>query len=362
MIIKANDLKGQFELYQNEYEEAAIRALRSGWYILGNELKAFEEEFKEYLGAKHCVGVASGLDALIMGFRLLCIEKGDEVIVASNAYIACVMGITINGGVPVFVEPDDSFNIDPERIKEAITDKTKAILVVHLYGAPCDMKKIISIANENGLAVIEDCAQAHGTESGNRKVGTFGTVGCFSFYPTKGLGGFGDGGAIVTNDDDLARHAQTIRNYGSEKKYIFSEVGMNSRLDEIQAALLRVKLSHLDEILIDRKRMAEEYLNGIKNDLIKLPRNDPGHTWHQFVIQTEKRDELRSYLEQKGIGTEIHYPIPPHLSAAYSYLGLQEGSFPIGEKYSKEVLSLPMYAGMTKEEQAYVIDALNKWK
>jgi len=362
MIIKANDLNRQYELYKDEYEKAALRTLRSGWFILGNELMAFEEEFADYTGSSNCIGVASGLDALVLGFRLLGVGSGDEVIVASNAYIACVMGITLNGGKPVFVEPDESFNIDPDIIESAITKKTKAILAVHLYGAPCNMQRITCIAEKYDLFVIEDCAQAHGTESDGNRVGSFGSIGCFSFYPTKTLGSFGDGGAIITNNEEIANNARILRNYGSDKKYYFSEIGMNSRLDEIQAALLRVKLSHVDVLICDHRRIAADYLSKINNQLITLPKNVSGHTWHQFVVRTDRRNELKEYLELNGIGSDIHYPIPPHLSKAYRFLGFAEGDFPLAEKYSREVLSLPIFVGMTAEEQDYIVDVLNKWR
>ena len=361
MNVKANDLFRQYEMYQDEYEAVAVKTLRSGWYVLGNEVKDFENEFASYLGAKYCVGIASGLDALIMSFRMLDIGEGDEVIVAANSYIACVMGITINGATPVFVEPDDTYNIDAGKIKNAVTSKTKAILAVHLYGRACDMDSIMQIAKENDLYVVEDCAQAHGTEYNGQKVGTFGKIACFSFYPTKGLGGFGDGGAIVTNDESIRDRVVQLRNYGSSKKYVFNEVGMNSRLDEIQAALLRVKLRHLDELNSERRQIAGKYLSQIKSDGIILPEDVEGHTWHQFVLRTKKRDELKEYLQSRGIGSEIHYPIPPHLSEAYSDLGYKCGDFPITEEFANDVLSIPMFNGYNKEEQEYVISSLNTW-
>jgi dTDP-4-amino-4,6-dideoxygalactose transaminase len=361
MQIKANDLARQYEMYRREYEEAALRTLRSGWYVLGNEVNAFENEFAKYTGAKRCVGLASGLDALILAFRALGIGEGDEVIVASNAYIACVMGITTNGATPIFVEPDKDYVIDPAKIENALTGRAKAILAVHLYGCPCDMTTINEIAGRHGLIVVEDCAQAHGTEYMGRKVGTFGAVGCFSFYPTKGLGCFGDGGAVTTDDEDVAAHIGRLRNYGSDKKYVFAEVGVNSRLDELQATLLRVKLGHLDGLNQEREKVASRYLEGITNEKIVLPSAIAGHTWHQFVVRTPYRDELRTYLQDRGVGTEIHYPIPPHLSEAYSYLGYVKGSFPIAEKFADEMLSLPMYNGYGDEEQSYVIEIVNNF-
>jgi dTDP-4-amino-4,6-dideoxygalactose transaminase len=361
MRINANDLKRQYEMYKDAYEEAALRTLRSGWYVLGNEVRAFEDEFADYLGAKYCVGLASGLDALTLAFRALGVGEGDEVIVASNAYIACVMGITMNGATPVFVEPDADYVMDASQIDRVVTDRTKAILAVHLYGRACDMTRISQIAKQKGLFVVEDCAQAHGTEWEGEKVGTFGDVGCFSFYPTKGLGCFGDGGAITTRREDIAARIRQLRNYGSSQKYVFAEVGVNSRLDELQAALLRVKLRHLDELNHERRQIANRYIAEIVNEKIVLPNATAGHTWHQFVVRTSDRDALKAYLQEQDIGTEIHYPIPPHLSEAYAYLGYTKGAFPVAEQFADEVLSLPMYNGYSSEEQSYVIDALNRF-
>ena len=362
-MILPNNLGRQFSLNAAEYEQKAVEVLRSGWYILGKEVSAFEEEWASYIGSKYCVGLASGLDALWMSFRLLDIKEGDEVIVCANAYIACVMGITINGATPVFVEPDEYDNIDADAIEVAITDKTKAILAVHLYGQACDMTKIMDIAKKYDLRVVEDCAQSHGNHWEGKTVGTFGDVGCFSFYPSKGCGAFGDAGCIVTDSEELAAKFKVYRNYGSEKRYHNQVVGTNSRLDEMQAGLLRVKLKHLDEFNAERCAIAERYLSEIKNPLIRMPKIRPGadSTWHQFVIHCDRRDELKEYLEKRDIGTLIHYPIPPHLSEAYQYLGKKRGDYPVTEKYADEVLSLPMYNGMTDEEIRTVIDAINQF-
>ncbi len=362
-MIMANNLLRQFEMHQHEYEEKALEVLRSGWYILGKEVESFEREWAEYIGTKYAVGLASGLDALWISFRLLNIKAGDEVIVCSNAYIACVMGITINGATPVFVEPDEYDNIDADKIEKAITDKTKAILAVHLYGQACDMTKIMAIARKYDLRVVEDCAQSHGNHWQGQTVGSFGDIGCFSFYPTKGCGAFGDAGCITTNDEQLARKFKIFRNYGSEKHYHNQVVGSNSRLDELQAGLLRVKLKYLPEFNQERNILAGRYLQGIKNKWIRLPKIRPGadSTWHQFVIHTERRDDLQKYLRENDIGTLIHYPIPPHLSEAYQYLGKKEGDYPIAEQYANEVLSLPMYNGMREEEQDKVITVINNF-
>ena len=351
----------QFELHQAEYEEAALKVLRSGWYILGREVAALEEEFANYLGAKFCVGVNSGLDALTLSVRALKIGAGDEVIVPANTYIATVLAITANGAKPIFVEPDEFYNLDASKIESAVTEKTKAIMVVHLYGQAACMDKICAVAEKYNLKLIEDCAQSHGSKFNDKMTGTFGNAGCFSFYPTKNLGAFGDGGAVVTDDAELAKNLKMLRNYGSEIKYHNKLEGVNSRLDEMQAALIRVKLSHLDELNLERQKIAGRYLNGIKNSRLILPSICAGadHVYHQFVVRTEKRDKFKTYLEDNGIKTVIHYPIPPHLAECYARLGYKRGDFPITEKFSDEVLSLPMFNGMTDEEINFVIEVCN---
>lgn len=362
--IMPNRLDRGFLQHQEEFEAKALEVLRSGWYVLGNEVKSFEEEFAAYVGAKQCVGLASGLDALWIAFRVLGIGKGDEVLVQGNTYIASVMGITMNGATPVFIEPDEYFNIDVDKLEEKITDKTKAILVVHLYGQASNMSKVVELCNKYNLKLVEDCAQSHGAKWNGKTTGTFGDIGCFSFYPSKNLGAFGDAGAIVTNDPKIAEDVRIFRNYGSEKRYYNKVVGANSRLDEMQAGFLRVRLKYLDDLAEEKRLICERYLNELKNDKIELPRVREGatHIWHQFVIKTDYRDELIKYLDDKGIGTIIHYPIPPHLSEAYQYLGVKEGVLPITERYAKTVLSLPLYNGFTKEEQDRVIDAINRFK
>lgn len=364
MKILANNLKRQYDLFASEYEDKAIDVLRSGWYVLGQEVDQFEKELAAYTGATYCVGLASGLDALWIGLKAMGIHENDEVIVCANAYIACVMGITINGATPIFVEPDEYDNLDASKIEEKITPNTKAIMAVHLYGQSCDMTAIMNIAEKHHLQVIEDCAQAHGTRWQNKMCGTFGQVGCFSFYPTKGLGGFGDGGAIVTDDASIAEYVRMVRNYGSKVRYQNEVVGANSRLDEMQAGLLRIKLQHLDELNEERNHLASYYINHINNPLIHVLETRPGcyNTWHQFEIHCSKRDALMQYLKEKEIGTIIHYPIPPYLSNAYAYLGYHKGDFPITEKYADEILSIPMYNGMTQQEQDFVIEALNHFK
>ena len=354
-----------FERYQKEYEEKALEVLRSGWYILGKEDEAFEKEYAEYVGTKYAVGVANGLDALILAFKVLGIGAGDEVIVQGNTYIASVMGITINGATPVIVEPDKYYQIDADKIEEKITDKTKAVLVVHLYGQAANMTKICDICKRHNLRLVEDCAQSHGAYHKGQMTGSFGDIGCFSFYPSKNMGAFGDAGAMTTNDEELARLMKIYRNYGSEKRYYNMVVGANSRLDELQAGLLRVKLSHMDEITREREELAARYTECINNPLVIKPEVAEGSTsvWHQYVLRVPgRRDEFKQYLEDNNIATIIHYPIPPHLAQAYEYLGFKKGSFPVTEQFADEVISLPIYTGMYKEEQDRVIECVNSFK
>ncbi len=361
MKIDLQVLGRQFAMHQKGYENAALRALRSGWYILGPEVEAFEQEFAAYVGRKYCVGVNSGLDALTLSVRALGIGSGDEVIVPANTYIATVLAVTENGAAPVFVEPDEYYNLDGDKIEASITDKTKAVMVVHLYGQSAGMDKIQQIAKDRNLHLLEDCAQSHGAMFDGTMTGAFGDAGCFSFYPTKNLGAFGDAGAVVTDDEELARKLRMLRNYGSRQKYHNEIEGVNSRLDEIQAALLRVKLSHLDELIKERQSIAERYLVGINNPALMLPetRDKANHVYHQFVIRTKKRDKFQVYLKEYGIDTVIHYPIPPHLSECYERLGHKMGDYPIAERYAEEVLSLPMFNGMREAEMEYVVSVCN---
>lgn len=364
MEIMTNRMDRGFYKYQKEFEDKAIEVLRSGWYVLGHEVQNFEKEFAAWTGAKYCVGLGNGLDALWLAFRVLGIGAGDEVIVQGNTYIASVMGITINGATPVFVEPDEYNNIDTSKIEAAITNKTKAILVVHLYGQASKMDDVVDLCKKYDLRLVEDCAQSHGAKYDGKMTGTFGDIGCFSFYPSKNLGAFGDGGAIVTNNSEIDRAMRMYRNYGSEVRYYNKVVGANSRLDEIQAGLLRVRLRHIDELNAEKRVLCERYLAEIRNSNIELPktREKCTHIWHQFVIRTDKRDELQQYLKSRGVSTIIHYPVPPHLQEAYKYLGHSVGDYPITEKYANEVLSIPLYNGMTFEEQSYVIDAINSFQ
>lgn len=364
MKIMPNRMDRGFYMYQKEFEDKALEVLRSGWYILGKEVSSFEDEFAAYNGAKYCVGLASGLDALWIAFRLLHIGHGDEVIVQGNTYIASVMGITMNGATPIFVEPDEHFGMDPEKIEALITANTKAILVTHLYGMASRMDEIVAICKKHNLRLVEDCAQSHGACFNGKMTGTFGDVGCFSFYPSKNLGAFGDAGAVIVNDEDLAKEFKIFRNYGSEKRYYNKVVGANSRLDEMQAGLLRVRLTHMEELTKEKQKIAACYNAEIKNPVIQLPTLAPGATcvWHQYVIRCEERNRLIDYLNEREIGTIIHYPIPPHLAEAYQYLGHKPGFLPITEHLAQTVLSIPMYNGMTDDEQTYVIEAINSFK
>ena len=362
MKIDLSVLDRQFELYKKEYEDAALRVLRSGWYILGPEVEAFENEFATYVGRKYCVGVNSGLDALTLSICALGIGSGDEVMVPANTYIATVLAITKNGATPVFIEPDEYYGIAAGKLENAMTKHTKAVMPVHLYGQACDMDKIMDVADRYNLKVIEDCAQSHGAKYKETMTGAFGNAGCFSFYPTKNLGAFGDAGAVVTDDERLYKKLKMLRNYGSEKKYHNHLEGVNSRLDEMQAALLRVKLSHIEDLNAERVAIARRYNTEIKNPAIQLPSirvAENNHVYHQYVIRIKKRDEFHKYLEDNGIKTVIRYPIPPHLAECYGYLGYKKGDFPIAEEYAEEVLSLPMFNGMKDDEVDYVIKKCN---
>ena len=348
-----------------ELRAAFERVYTRSWYIGGVEDKDFEKAFADYCGVNHCVGVGNGLDALMLALKALKIGAGDEVIVPSNTYIATALAVTYVGAVPVFVEPDiRTFNINPELIEIAITDKTKAIMPVHLYGQPCDMDPIMEIAKRYQLYVIEDCAQAHGATYKGKKIGSFGDAAGFSFYPGKNLGALGDAGAIVTNNSELAAMIRALGNYGSDYKYHHIYQGNNSRLDEIQAAFLSAKLPHLEKINMERRRIAEKYLSEINNPEVILPYIPKNilSVWHIFGIRCKRRDELEKFLNERGIGTNKHYPIPIHLQDCYKVLGFKRGDFPIAEEISATELSIPMYYGMTEEEIQYVIDAINEFE
>ena len=345
-----------------ELRAAFERVFARSWYIDGAEDKAFEQAFAQYCEMEHCVGVGNGLDALLLVLKAWGIGEGDEVIVPSNTYIATALAVTYVGAKPVFVEPDiRTFNIDPARIEASITDKTKAIMPVHLYGQPCDMDPIMEIAEKYSLYVLEDCAQAHGATYKGRKIGTFGQASGFSFYPGKNLGALGDAGATVTNDKALADKVRALGNYGSDYKYHHIYKGNNSRLDELQAAFLSAKLPHLERMNEERRRIARMYLEGIRHTEIILPyvMEDVVPVWHIFGIRCRRRAELEKHLAEHGISTNKHYPIPMHLQDCYADLGYREGDFPIAEEISATQLSLPMYYGMTDEQIRHVIDTVN---
>jgi dTDP-4-amino-4,6-dideoxygalactose transaminase len=366
-VIKFLDL---YQINQRHKENLLIafeRVLDSGWYIMGQELKAFEKDFANYCGVKNAIGVANGLDALILIIRaykeLGVFKDGDEIIVPANTYIASILAISANKLTPVLVEPDlATYNIDPNLISEKITDKTVAILPVHLYGQLCDMDAINKIAETHSLKVIEDCAQSHGaTDSKGEKAGNLGNAAGFSFYPGKNLGALGDGGAVTTNDDQLAETIRALLNYGSHIKYQNKFKGINSRLDELQAALLGVKLKNLDEETEIKRAVAKRYISEIKNPKITLPKVevDSTHVWHLFVIRTNDRVGLQKYLTINGVQTVIHYPIPPHKQDAYKEF--DKLNLPISEKIHEEVLSLPLSPVLLDEEVESVIALINKW-
>lgn len=359
-MIQYEDLKKVNHRFFEEYNEVFLRALHSGWYVLGKEVEAFEQAFAGYCGVGQCVGVASGLDAMVLSLKHFGFSQGDEVIVPSNTYIASILAILHAGLKPVLVEPDMwTYNIDPSKIEAAITPKTKAILVVHLYGKLCDMVKIMDIAGRHDLRVVEDCAQAHGASYEGQRAGSFGDFGAFSFYPTKNLGALGDAGAVTTNDLEAAKSIRGLRNYGSSVKYVNEKVGYNSRLDELQAAFLSVKLRYLDAITDHKRKLASMYLDGIRGEYV-LPCLQDGFedVFHIFAIRHPQRDLLRSHLLDHGIKTETHYPVPPHHQEALKGQ-LDEQRYPIAEDIHKTILSLPISYGHTPEDIARVIQVLN---
>ncbi|NDV13298.1 DegT/DnrJ/EryC1/StrS family aminotransferase [Crenobacter caeni] len=360
MNITFLDLKAINLAHRDELKAAFERVLDSGWYILGQEVKAFEQEFADYCGTPHAVGVSNGLDALHLILRAWGIGEGDEVIVPSNTYIATWLAATYAGATPVPVEPDEATcNIDPARIEAAITPRTRAIIAVHLYGQPADMDAIMAIADRHGLKVIEDAAQAHGALYKGRKVGSLGHAAGFSFYPGKNLGALGDAGAVTTHDAALADKVRVLANYGSQQKYHNELQGFNCRLDELQAALLRVKLPHLDAETRRRQEIAAQYQQGLQDCSLTLPTvlADTTPVWHLYVVRSAKRDELQQQLAAHGIGTMIHYPIPPHLQPAYAGLAYRQGDFPIAERIHQQVLSLPMGPTMNDEQVSIAIAA-----
>ncbi len=366
-MIKYFDLQRISDSFEPEISDVIIRVLRSGWYLQGQENEKFEANYSTYIGTKYAIGCANGLDALIWIFRAYIemgvMKVGDEVIVPANTYIASILAISENGLKPVLVEPDlNTYQIDDKRIGEAITSKTRAILIVHLYGQCAYTEKIGDLCKKYNLKLIEDNAQAHGCLYNGKKTGSLGDAAGHSFYPGKNLGAFGDAGAVTTNDQELAKVIRAIANYGSTEKYVFKYIGRNSRLDEIQAAVLGVKLKHLDEDVAIRKEFAKYYIEHITNPDIITPivKDWDAHVFHIFTIRTKKRDELQKYLDDNGVQTIIHYPIPPHKQACYQEWNSL--SFPITEQIHNEELSLPMSPVITKKEVRKVTELLNAWK
>lgn len=359
------DLHAPYRELKLELDAAYARVMESGWYVLGREVEAFEKEFAEYCGVKHCIGVGNGLDALYLILRAYGIGPGDEVIVPTNTFIATWLAVSYTGATPIPVEPEEATcNLNPESVEAAITDRTRAIIAVHLYGQPAEMRSLSALAGKRSIKLIEDAAQAHGAEFSSRRAGNLGDSAGFSFYPGKNLGANGDGGAITTNDDVLAQTVRQLRNYGSDRKYLHDARGVNSRLDELQAALLRVKLRHLDRWNKRRRDIAHYYIERLspKREQIRLPQTnlDASPVWHLFVIRSKDRDVLQHRLDGAGIRTLIHYPIPPHLQAAYSDLRYESGSFPIAERLSREVLSLPMGPHLQDHQVEAVVGAVLK--
>ena len=362
MQIPFLNLKATNQIYEPQIAKIVTETLSSGWYILGEKLKQFETEFAKYCGVKHCIGVANGLDALTILLKASEFPENSEIIVPANSYIATILSVSNANLIPVPVEPNlNDYLIDYQAVEQAITLKTKAILVTHLYGKCCEMGKINVLAQRHNLKVFEDAAQAHGASYKGYKAGNLSNGAGFSFYPSKNLGAMGDGGAITTNDDNLAKKIKALRNYGSHEKYVFDYQGYNSRLDEIQAAILNLKLPHLDTENEYRRKIAKRYLTEIINPKIVLPNNDSvdNDGWHLFVIRTEEREKFRSFLNEKGVGTEVHYPIPPHKQLAYKEW--QNRSFPITEKIHQQVVSLPLNTVLTEIEISYIIEIVNQF-
>lgn len=360
MDIPFLDLKSQYKNIKGEVDSAINRVVENQYFILGNELRTFENNFAKYLEVNYVCGVNSGTDALILALKILGVGKGDEVITPTQSFIATTLAITEVGATPVFVDSNpDTYQIDTKQIEDKITSKTKVILPVHLYGAPCEIDKIMLIAKKHNLKVIEDACQAHGTTLNGQKAGTFGDVGVFSFYPGKNLGCYGDGGAMVTNDEELYKKMLQIRNYGQTIKYYHDTIGVNSRLDEIQAAILVIKLNNLDKWNNKRNEIAKKYSEGIKHFKIQKIIKDGYSNFHVFTLQVNNRKEFIQSLEKIGIHTIIHYPVPIHLQKCYQYLGYKENAFPVAEKIMSNILSIPIYPELEKNQIDYVIDSIN---
>lgn len=359
-MIPFNQLKPLHILLADEVAEAMQRVADSGWYILGPEVKAFEEEFANYHGVPYAVGVANGTDAIELALRAGDIGDGDEVITVAHTAMATVTAIESTGATPVLVDIDPrTYTLDPEKTRSAITDKTKAIVVVHLYGQPADLDALKAITDEHDILLIEDCAQAHGAQYNGRKVGTIGHIGTFSFYPTKNMGAYGDGGMVITRDEAYADKLEKLRNYGQTTRYTHKSRGTNSRLDEMQAAILRVKLKHLDAHNQRRNEIAQLYNENVSGVIKPYVQDDVYHAYHLYVVRADNRDQFMEQLKERGIGTLIHYPVPIHLQDSHRDLGLGDGSLPETEKAAKEIVSLPMYIGLTDDEVLKVCSAIN---
>jgi dTDP-4-amino-4,6-dideoxygalactose transaminase len=358
------DLKSQLDSIRDEVNEAINSVVENTAFILGKEVELFENEFAQYIGTDYCVGVGSGTEALHLALRALGIGNGDEVITAPNSYIATALAISYVGAKPIFVDIDpQTNNIDPDKIEEIINPNTKAIIPVHLYGHPAEMEPIAEISRKHNLKIIEDAAQAHGAEYKGRKVGTFGDISCFSFYPGKNLGAYGDGGAIVTNNEEYAIKVRTLRNYGESKKYYHEEIGYNCRLDAVQAAILRVKLKYLDKWNQNRLDNSKNYNKYLKDLPIKTPvdKEYVKNVYHLYVIHVKNRDKVLEFLRSKGVFASIHYPIPIHLQNAYEDLGYKKGDFPITEKYAQEIISLPMFPELKEDQIQYITETLESY-
>lgn len=361
-MIAYSDLRPIHNQIREELDEAYRRVMDSGWFITGNELEQFEREFAAYCGTKYCIGVGNGLDALHIILRAYGIGAGDEVLVPANTFIATALAVSYAGATPVFVDCDeDTYNINPSLVEEKITTRTKAIMAVHLYGRVADMQALREIADRCGLKLIEDAAQAHGAQLNGKRTGSLGDAAGFSFYPGKNLGALGDGGAITTSDEELAERIYTLRNYGSREKYHHELQGFNSRLDELQAAFLRVKLKHLDEWTKERRRIAAYYLKALDADKMRLPFTEEEHNnvWHIFPVMVKDKKTVQDYLNRQGIQTLNHYPIPVPMQVAYRERGYTKGMFPISERYAEQEVSLPLWVGMTQQEMAQVTAYMN---
>lgn len=365
MKVPFGDLRRQYDAMRQEIDQAVQRVFERGWYILGVEGENFEQEFADYIGVKRAVGVGSGTEAIHLALRAVGVEAGDEVITVANTCIPTISGLWAAGAVPVLVDVnEESFTMDPAKLEAAITPKTKAILPVHLYGQSVDLEPIIEIAHSHNIKVIEDAAQAHGATYKNKKLGSIADAAAFSFYPSKNLGANGDGGAITTNDDEIAERIIRLRNYGQAQRYYHTTKGTNSRLDEVQAAILSAKLKHLDQWNERRREIAKIYSEGITNPAIQTPAEMAygKHNYHLYVIRCQKREQLQQYLSDKGVQTLIHYPVPVHLQEAYSDLNKGVGDYPVSELLAGELLSLPIFPELTYDEALYVVECINSFE